>query len=78
MELLWDLEERIGWGEVLKSLYWDQATKELDQFLWGNLIPRDTKILISQLEEGYSMKWLKNGAEKGFIFHAVILALYPF
>ena len=24
------------------------------------------------------MKWLKNGAEKGFIFHAIIPALYPF
>ena len=67
---------RLGGG--FKSLYWDQATKESDQFLWGNLIPQDTKILISQLEEGCSMKWLKNGAGKGFIFHAVILALYLF
>ena len=24
------------------------------------------------------MKWLKNGAEKGFIFHAIFPALYPF
>ena len=72
------MEEYIVWGDILKSLYWDQATKGSDQFLWGNLIPRDTKFLISQLEEGYSMKWLKHGAGKGFIFHAVILALYPF
>ena len=24
------------------------------------------------------MKWLKNGAGKGFIFHVIIPALYPF
>ena len=23
------------------------------------------------------MKWLKNGAKKGFIFHAIVPALYP-
>ena len=24
------------------------------------------------------IKWLKNGAEKGFIFHAITPALFPF
>ena len=33
------------------------------------------KMLIWQLGE---CKWLKNGAGKGFIFYAIIPALYPF
>ena len=32
-------------------------------------------MLIWQLEE---CKWLKNGAGKGFIFYAIVPALYPF
>ena len=33
---------------------------------------------VIKLKELGWMKWLKNGARKAFIFHAVVPTLYPF
>ena len=54
--------------------------KEMGPFLWGKLTSWNTiKNLNLVIEGGLGwMKWLKKGVEKGFIFHTIIPALYPF
>ena len=63
-------------GEILKSsMGREQATKGWNHF-YGVVHP-SRKHLKNGGVLGW-MKWLKNGAEKAFIFHAVIPTLYPF
>ena len=78
MSYIWDLEKHIGLGKILKSPYGEQATKDWDHFLFGELtLETPRKDFHLAIRGGLDwMKWLKNGAEKDFIFHAIFPALY--
>ena len=54
--------------------------KGLEHFLWQEFsLDTPSKDFYLAIGGGLGwMKWLKNAAEKGFIFHAVIPAMYPF
>ena len=81
MSYLWDLEEHIVQGKILKSSYWGQATTGWlgPFFIWGVDSETSSKDFHLAIEGGLGwMKWLKNGAEKAFIFHVIFPALYPF
>ena len=72
------MEEHRGWGKILKSSYGGQAAKEWDHFYVGSR-PLDIPCKDFNLAIGGGlgwMKWLKNGAGKGFIFHAIIYLHY--
>ena len=58
-------------GEILKSSYGIEATKGWDHFLLGELtLKTPGKDFDLAIRGGLGwMKWLKNGTEKGFIFH---------
>ena len=58
-------------GEILKSLYWEQAT---GRGSWPLRTP--CKYFNFAIGRGMKyMKWLKDGSKEAFIFHAIMLAL---
>ena len=67
-------------GGDFKVIIWEASHKGMGPILLGELILKTTsKDVHLEIGGGIGwMKWLKNAAEKGFIFHAVIPALYPF
>ena len=79
LSYLWDLEKHIGWGKILKSSYGGESTKNWEHFSWGELTLKTANKDFHLAVGGRLgwMKWSKNRAEKGFIFHAIIPALYP-
>ena len=69
----------IGWRQILKSSYDGQAAKGWDYFLLGESpLKAPCKYFNFAIIGGMKcMNWFKNGAGKGFIFHAIIPLLYP-
>ena len=74
------MKEHIGWGEILKPSYGGKPQRDGATF-YGESCTLKTPSKDFNLAVGGGlgwMKWLENGAGKGFIFHAIILALYLF
>ena len=67
-------------GEDFKSSYEGQTTKGwLGPVYCLGPLKTTSKDFHLAIGDGLGwIKWLKNGAEKGFIFQAVFYALYPF
>ena len=70
-----------GCGEILKSSFWGSNPQRVATiFYWGSW-PLEAPSKDFHLAIGRGLVWmkcLKNGAEKGFIFHATYPALCPF
>ena len=70
MSYLWDLEEYIGWGKILKSSYEGQATKGWlgPFFIWGvDSLEMPTQDFHLAIGGGLGcMKWLQDGGREKF------------
>ena len=66
-------------GGDFKVIIWGESTKNWEHFSWGELTLKTANKDFHLAVGGRLgwMKWSKNRAEKGFIFHAIIPALYP-
>ena len=71
------LERAYRLGEILKSSYGRQATKGWDHF-YGESWSLETACKDFNLTIGGGLGWSKNGVGNGFVFHAIIPALYLF
>ena len=66
-------------GGDFKVIIWGGIHKELGTFFMGGVTLKTANKDFHLAVGGRLgwMKWSKNRAEKGFIFHAIIPALYP-
>ena len=74
------MEQYIGWGKILKSSYGRKGSKRWEHFYGGSQSLK-TKCKDVNLAIGGGLGWmklLKDEAWKGSMFHAIILALFPF
>ena len=76
-----ELGEEYRLGEDFKVIIWKANHEEMRPFFMAGSWPlekpnKDFKLTVGETL-GW-MEWLNNGLGKGFIFHAVIPALYPF
>ena len=86
MPYLWDLKGHVGWrgggrgGRFESHHMGSKSQRVLTSFYRGSwLLKTPSKDFNLAIGGGLGwIKWLKNGAEKGFIFHAIFPALYPF